>query len=380
MRRLLLVLLAVLASRPSSVWAESLALGGPFSDHMVLQRDIPVRIWGTATPGSEVSVKLDQNQSVAKAEADGSWQLELPACGPTRPNESKTLEVSSGAEKLLLSDVVVGDVWLCAGQSNMRYTLGRREDNEDPQGRRIFADDLEKASHPEVRLLSVSMGEERTPVGRKWARCEPSTAVGFSAIGYFFGEAMNGRNGVPVGLIDLGKGGQSLRAFLPAELVETDPRLARLKSPDPEKKPGSVYAKDVRWLAPYALRGVLWYQGESDITRAQEYPAMLRVMVDRWRSDFRQPELPFFVVELPGYLGKENDPEDQRVQAKWRPIFREAQARFVAETPAAFLAKASDLGEPHEIHPRDKKPLAARLVNAVEKSGIFSPKNKPSAP
>lgn len=335
---------------------------------MVIQRDAPVRIWGGGVPDATVSVTLGNKTVLARVDRDGSWIVELPPSRPTPLHQSLVLEVVSGSDRLALRDVVCGDVWLCAGQSNMRYTLGRREDMEDPASPRIFAAELEKAAHPRIRLLSVSAGQERTPPARKWSRCEPGTVAGFSAIGYFFGVSMLESLGIPVGLIDLGKGGQSLRAFLPEDLIEKDPRLVALRQSAPEKYPGAVHTRDVCWLAPYSLRGVLWYQGESDITRADDYPAMLRVMVDRWRSDFRQPELPFFVIELPGYLGKKNDPVDQRLQAKWRPRFREAQAKFVANTPHTFLVLASDLGEPHEIHPRDKKPLADRLSDAARRA------------
>ncbi len=377
MIRNLFVILAMLVASPTFAPAQPLTLGGPFSEHMVLQRDVPVCVWGTGSPGSKVSVSI-QNSSVSGVVArDGSWSVELPPCGPTPLNESIVFEVSSGQECVTLRDVVIGDVWLCSGQSNMRYRLGRREDEKNPASPLIFSADLEKSSHPGIRLLAASGGKGSTPPERKWARCDPSTSVGFSAIGYFFGASMHEKSGVPIGLIDLGQGGQSLRAFLPADLVSKDPRLAAFKPSDPQKKSGSVYAKDVCWLAPYSLRGVLWYQGESDITRANDYSAALRVMVDRWRSDFRQPHLPFFVVELPGYLGKANDPQDQTIQAKWRSRFQEAQARFVAETPGACLAKAADLGEAHEIHPRDKRAVADRLVKAVAESGnIEIPQSK----
>jgi sialate O-acetylesterase len=365
MMRLKLLILATPFACLQSAWAAPLALGGPFSDHMVLQRDVAARVWGTGIPGAEVSVALNGLAALARVTSEGTWMVILPPSGPTPPGEVWTLEVTSGDERRTLRDVVCGDVWLCAGQSNMRYTLGRREDNDDPASRMIFGGDMEKATHSKIRFLSVSDGQGRTPPGRKWARCEPTSVVGFSAIGYFFGASLHERTGVPVGLIDLGKGGQSLRAFLPADIFGRHSRLPELGSGNPEKPSGVVHARDVRWLAPYTLRGVLWYQGESDITRADDYPTLLRRMVDCWRSDFRQPELPFFIVELPGYLGKKNDSADQRKQAKWRPRFREAQARFVDETPHTTFIKASDLGEPYEIHPRDKKPLAARLADAA---------------
>jgi sialate O-acetylesterase len=334
---------------------------------MVIQRGMVVRIWGSATPGAAVSIKLGPAQEVVtKARTDGGWKTELPAPDPSLLSVPGDLSLACGKEKVTLHDVVAGDVWLCSGQSNMRYQLGRHEQRiggkDDPASPLIFAKEISSSGDPMLRLLNVSSGVACTPPDRKWATCSPENVRGFSAIGYFFGRAMRRDEHVPIGLIDLGKGGASIRAFLPPDLITTDPTLQALRGNDSKNENGSVYTRDLGWLAPFALRGVLWYQGESDVTRATAYPGMLSTMVARWRSDLENPTLPFLVVELPAYGGKAGEGKDQEIQNKWRPWLCEAQENFVKSTPGTFLAVAADLGEEHEIHPRLKPPLGERLA------------------
>jgi len=314
-----------------------------------------------------VSIKLGPAQEVVtKARTDGGWKTELPAPDPSLLSVPGDLSLACGKEKVTLHDVVAGDVWLCSGQSNMRYQLGRHEQRiggkDDPASPLIFAKEISSSGDPMLRLLNVSSGVACTPPDRKWATCSPENVRGFSAIGYFFGRAMRRDEHVPIGLIDLGKGGASIRAFLPPDLITTDPTLQALRGNDSKNENGSVYTRDLGWLAPFALRGVLWYQGESDVTRATAYPGMLSTMVARWRSDLENPTLPFLVVELPAYGGKAGEGKDQEIQNKWRPWLCEAQENFVKSTPGTFLAVAADLGEEHEIHPRLKPPLGERLA------------------
>jgi len=334
---------------------------------MVVQRGRAVRIWGSARAGATVSIRLGVAQEVVTtALADGSWKAELPPPDPSLMSVPGDLSVSCGNEMVTLHDVVAGDVWLCSGQSNMRYQLGRHElrigGKDDPASPMIFAQEVASSSDPMIRLLNVSSGVACTPPDRRWAPCNPENIRGFSAIGYFFGRAMRRDVKVPIGLIDLGKGGASIRAFLPPDMIQTDPSLMVLRGPDPKKANGSVYTRDLTWLAPFTLRGVLWYQGESDITRAPAYSGMLSTMVARWRSEFNNQTLPFLVVELPAYGGKADQIKDQDLETKWRPVLCEAQEDFVKSTPGTYLAVAADLGEEHEIHPRFKLPLGERLA------------------
>ena len=355
-----LSLLPALLVLPFSVVFGEITLGGPFSDHMVIQADQAIPVWGTATPGAEVSVRFGESKESAVAGNDGVWRVTLPPQKPSK--EGATLQVSSPGETREIHDVLVGELWLCSGQSNMRYTLGRHEVRDDPASPLIFPQELKDASKPLIRLLNVSSGEGSTPKGRRWELCSPETATGFSAIGYFFGSDLVKSLDVPVGLIDMGKGGESIRAFLAPDQIATDPRLESLRNNASAKEAGSVYVNDLCWLAPYALRGVLWYQGESDVTRADTYALMLSAMVGSWRADLQNENLPFLVVQLPGYAGKADNPSDQSTVSKWRPFFHEAQENFVKATPHTALASAVDLGEKNEIHPRAKKPVAERLA------------------
>lgn len=360
-----------------------LQLAGPFSDHMVLQRGIPITVWGAAEPGAMVRVRLGKREIMGKASSDGTWRLLLPPPEEDLMRRPGDLLVTCGNQHQAIRDVVSGDVWLCSGQSNMRYQLGRHEvrvgSKDDPASPMIFAKEVAGAGDPMLRLLNVSSGNASTPADRRWARCTPETVKGFSAIGYFFGRSLRRDGKTPIGLIDLGKGGASIRAFLPPQLIAADPRLGPLRDNDQKHENGSVYTRDIRWLAPLALRGVLWYQGESDITRAPAYPGMLSSMVERWRADFGNPGLPFLIVELPAYGGKAGQPQDQRLQSEWRPLLCEAQERFVTEMPETYLTVASDLGEEHEIHPRWKEPLGERLA-LLAREKVYGEKVSSSPP
>ncbi len=340
---------------------------------MVVQANCAIPIWGTALPGARVDVTFGLDKATTVAGPEGGWRVTLPARDvPTKENTG-VIQVTTQGETVSVQDVAIGEVWLCAGQSNMRYTLGRREVKNDPASPLIFPDELASAETPDIRLLNVSPGAGSTPADRRWARCTPKSASGFSAIGIFFAQFLRHTQGVPIGLIDLGKGGQSLRAFLPVNTVATDPAMARLRSDDPEKRAGVVYENDVRWLAPFGLRGVLWYQGESDITRADVYGEMLRAMIKIWREDFENPGLPFLIVQLPGYAGALGDAAGQAQQSKWRPLFLEAQQKMAAPGSGVELVPAVDLGEENEIHPRGKKAVAERLA-LVARSKVYGEK------
>lgn len=334
-------------------------LGLPFSDHLVLQAHRPVPVWGTASPGETVAVEFAGQTLATTAGADGAWRVTLAPLDYAPGHATQTLVVR-GTNELRVADVLVGEVWLCSGQSNMRFTLGRQAEPRDAAAPLLFPASLAGAMHPRLRLLNVSGG---TPAGQRWAACSPETAKNFSAVGYFFGTALQRARDVPVGLIDLGRGGASIRTFLPAAAIDARPEFKAAFTP--EKRPGyandGVFAGEVVPLAPFALRGVLWYQGESDVGRAALYPEMLGAMIGAWRGAFAQPELPFLIVQLPAWERRRTDPPKSEPGVSWAGL-REAQSIVARTVPHTRLMVAIDLGERLDIHPRRKAEVGERLA------------------
>lgn len=334
-----------------------------FSDHMVLQAQRPLPVWGTAAAGEKISVEVARQTKTTVAGTDGRWRVTLDPIDYA-PGHSPQVLVVRGTNEIRLTDVLVGEVWLCSGQSNMRYVLGRLADATGrPHDPAPFATEIERSAHPLIRLLNVSGG---TPADQRWAASGPTTTPAFSAIAYFFARDLVRARGVPVGVVDLGKGGAPLRAFLPRGDLESDPTLHPAAPPPSadgkaDVVTGSIYEKDVRLFAPFAVRGLLWYQGESDTSRAALYPRMLGAMISRWRRDLESPALPVLLVQLPPYERRRTDPPKPQVGVKWAEM-REAQWRVTQTIPNTHLAVISDLGERLDIHPRRKPEVAARLA------------------
>lgn len=351
-------------------------LAPPFSDHMVLQAHQPVPIWGTAEPGQQVKVDFAGQTHMAQSDGEGRWQVELAPLDYAPDHAPQTLLVE-GERAVRVKDVLVGEVWLCAGQSNMRFTLGRKVEPRGASDPLLFPTELAAADLGRIRLLNVSGG---TPADRKWAVCSPDTAREFSAIGYFFGRALRRARDVPVGLIDLGRGGASIRTFLPAEAIESRPEWARAfrEETRPGYRNGGVFSGEVRWLAPFALRGVLWYQGESDVARAGIYPGLLQILLASWRETFAAPELPFLIVQLAAYEGRRADPPRSSPDVG-RAELRAAQAWVTEHVPHTALAVIADLGERWDIHPRAKQPVGERLA-ALAREVVYGEKIAAQAP
>ena len=362
-----------------------------FGSHMVLQRRQPIQVWGLASPGAEVEVVLSEERAVTIAGADGRWRAELGAMEAGGPH---SLTLRSQAREVTLEDVLVGEVWVCAGQSNMRWTLGQSAAAEEM---------LAAASIPELRLLDL-VGEA-DPSSRAWsddelAKCSPeryyrtsgwavsspASARPFSAVAWAFGRDLQARLGVPVGLIHNAIGGTCTEAYISPERLRNEPELADgegwltdPRAPEwPRRRgrenlarwfaapegpmpghpfqPGFLHQAAIAPLAGLGLAGAIWYQGESNATLADMQVAAdpawcrasLTALIDDWRDTFARPELPFLMVQLPG-MGR-----------AWM-AYREVQ-REVAKLPGVELAVTLDLGHPTDVHPRRKREVGARLA------------------
>ncbi len=372
----------------------SLTLPAVFGDHMILQAGSGAACWGQAKSGETIEVAFQPeggNQAVnasTQAEADGHWATKLPAL---TAGQKGTLSITtSGGEKKLISDVLVGEVWLASGQSNMAFSLSRSSTAKDA---------VAKADQPEIRLFRVAQVESAEPrddVQGKWEVATPQTAANFSAVAWFFGAHLHEALKTPVGLIQSAWGGTPIETWLSAgEMKEFPVDAERLQrayeqkvtefpaaeskyagelekwkqanpgkpetaAPKPPEKPriqnqaSRCYNAMIHGLEPFSLKGILWYQGESNSGSPEPYRKLFPALVTSWRQAFRQPDLFFFYVELAGYAVPGN------VKGGWARI-RESQESVLA-LPRTGVATAIDVGEANDIHPTNKQAVGDRLA------------------
>ncbi|MEM8782118.1 MAG: sialate O-acetylesterase [Planctomycetota bacterium] len=368
----------------------TLRLPAVLGDHMVLQRDKPLPVWGWAEPRAEVRVRFKGQEVSGVADAQGRWSVTLE---PVAAGGPYAMDVEAGDERVAFEDVLVGEVWLCSGQSNMDMRLMKVGDADA---------EVAAATHDRLRLFRVERAVADEPafdVDAAWAVCRPRDARAFSAVAYFLGEELQRELGVPVGVIHSAYGGTPVEAWTPRRALaanpQTQPVLARQErrerayaealaayelalqvnadlaegeapmavpaeptSPTVRYRPAGLYHAMIRPLAPYALRGFAWYQGESNVWRAAQYEHILTELIAAWREDWGDPALPFGVVQLPSYAVP---PRVPAAAASW-PELRESQLRVAQRVSHVGLIVTTDVGDPTDIHPAAKRPVGQRLA------------------
>ncbi len=375
-----LMLMAVAVFFAGTIARAELRLPAVFGDHAVLQREVAVPVWGWAEPGASVAVTCNGQTVTADADADGKWMAHLPPMPAGGPFE---MAVRSGDASRTFSDVMVGEVWLCSGQSNMDMRLMKLWDDEQ------MAEALQREG---LRLFRVERGQAETPqddlVGR-WTPCEPEHARSFSAVAYFFGAELQRELGVTVGLIHSAYGGTPAEAWTDAARLTADPELASIVErwerrvsayqvdlaayeaarasgesdasmpvePPARYAPGGLFNAMIHPLIPYAVRGAVWYQGESNVWRAMQYRPLLTTMIEDWRQRWGQPSFAFGIVQLPNY---ENPPRVPPGVYSWAEL-REAQFAIARDLDEVGLAVTIDIGDPTDIHPLNKQDVGRRL-------------------
>jgi sialate O-acetylesterase len=374
MRLPLAPLLALLAVQARPAAAAGLALAPVFGDHAVLQEDRLAPVWGWAGPGERVRVTFQGQTAEARAGRDGRW---IALLGPLAADrKGSDLVARAGGETAESRDVLVGEVWLCSGQSNMEFTV------DDPRSRLYHlanaAAEVAAARHPLIRQYTVARRSSARPVADtagSWAVCSPATVGRFTAVGYFFARDLQARLGVPVGIIDGSWGGTPVEAWMSPESLASDPAFAVVAGRWRAEPPPAVYLHRDSWrpsglfngminpLLPCALRGVVWYQGESNANRAGEYHRLFAAMIAGWRAEFGEGDLPFAWVQLPGY----RDPHDPTGE-RWAWL-REAQAQTLS-LPDTGMAVTIDLGDPANIHPGNKQEVGRRLA-LIAKAEVY---------
>jgi sialate O-acetylesterase len=340
-----------------------------FSDGMVLQQGVRCPVWGTADPDEEVSVSLQGDPPLearrTSAGKDGKWQLELPRPAAGGPF---TLTVK-GKNTLTLKDVYVGEVWVCSGQSNMEWPVNLSANPKET---------VEHSANPKIRLFTVEHRVSDKPVTDlivnaknpsrvtgQWVECGPKTVGSFSAVAYFFGRDLHKALGVPVGLIHSSWGGTVAEAWTTRSALEAKADLKHLipKGPIQPGVPNQgtvLFNGMIAPLIPYAIKGAIWYQGESNAGRAWEYRTLFPTMIESWREAWQQGSFPFLFVQLAPFLATTTVPED----TAWADL-RDAQRYTSLKAKNTGMAVITDVGETSDIHPRRKEPVGARLALAA---------------
>jgi len=407
-----------------SSWA-AVKLPAVLGGNMVIQQGKPFRIWGMAEPGEAVTADIAGRSGSAKADATGRFSFELAPLDAKKDTGPLELSITGGDGKSVkFRNVVVGEVWLCSGQSNMRLTV-----KECASGDKEIA----AANYESIRLFYVPDADSTEPqftMNAQWRACSPKTVGGFSAAAYYFGRELHKQLGVPIGLIDSSRGYSPAEAWLPEELLASNPitkpimdRQATLKPryeelekqyatdlaawkeerraatqpaagesvdkpaatqplrPRPRRvwgvdrrlRPAGCYNAMLYPLAPYSIAGVVWYQGESNATRAEQYRTLLPMLIDHWRKLFAQPDMPFGIVQLTDHVNKEN-----AIDSAWAEL-RDAQLTTVRSVPHTGLAVTNDVGEPFNIHPVNKQDVGKRLA-AWALARVYERPDQPVSP
>lgn len=332
-----------------------LRLPALFGDHMVLQQESHAPIWGWAEPGERVEIVADWLKAPIAATADdhGAFRAEIPTL--TASQTPRQISIRAGADEIVLTDVLIGEVWLCSGQSNMEWPLHAAMNGEE---------EVKGAEDAFIRLFQVENAVSAAPredCGGAWEVCSPPTAADFSAVGYFFGRDLRVALDVPVGLIDATWGGTPAEAWTSADslrpLGDFDETLDRLASGSigqvGPNHPTSLYNAMIAPLQPFALRGAVWYQGEANVGRGEQYQRLFPAMIADWRHGWGRGNFPFYFVQIAPW----RYPNDNGGAAR----LREAQVLTLDASPHTGMVVTTDIGNVDDIHPRNKQEVGRRL-------------------
>jgi len=335
-----------------------------FTDHLVLQRDRPVPVWGTAAPGEAVTVAFAGQTKTAVAAADGAWRVTLDPLATSA--ESRDLVVR-GANTLTFSDVLVGEVWFASGQSNMEKPLGERKGQKPTTGYDL---EVAAAHHPLLRLFQVPRTDLKQdgPGVFRWLPCSPEAlrASNFSAAAYYFGRQVQPALGVPVGIIHSSFGGTRIEAWLPPEAF-ADPQLAGLEKEHyqawvPGVQPTELFTSMVKPYAPFAVRGFLWYQGETNcmVPDSDRYAAKLTALIAHWRRVWENADAPFYGVLIAPFDYSRWEKFATTDQAL--PRFWQAQVEALSAPHTGYAVISDGVDDLHDIHPVNKRLVGDRLA------------------
>lgn len=363
MQKLILFISTLLAF--SAVSAQ-IILPRVITNHMVLQRDKPVAIWGTAQPAEKISVSFaDQTKSTVTS-PEGNWQVMLDPMKASATPRKMTIE---GSNHIVLDSVLVGEVWLCSGQSNMEYPLDRKLKRYTAplRGEDLSANELAAAPNPLIRFLYVEKKLGSALATEGWKTCADTTLRYISATAYFFAKQLVDNMHIPVGIISSSWGGTRVEEWTPAEAYRQSPLWKDSIASKPVFKingmePGKKYASMLRPIIPYTLKGILWYQGESNCMAhdTTTFVAKTKLMLDTWKKEWNDESLRFYFVQIAPYSYSKR--KDKLAHGPdLLPFYWEAQSRCLA-FPHSGMAVTTDLVDDlKNIHPSYKWEVGRRL-------------------
>ena len=363
-----------------------LKLASIFSDNMVLQRNKPIKFWGTANPGTKITARFDGKALTTTAQSNGKWEilfLDKKADG-----KKYTLNIENQNKKIVLQNIVIGDVWLCSGQSNMEFELknastGKQDIPNSTNENLRFFDRKAKFGFPGTSyspeqletLNQLEFFNENTV----WKESNPTTSAEISAVGYYFGKMLQDSLNVPIGLINNAVGGSPTESWIDRYTLEHHPRLVDMlynwskndyinpwcreragqnlaDAENPLQRhpyhPAYLYESGMQDLVDFPIAGVIWYQGESNAHNVELHEITFPTLVESWRKAFNNRELPFYYVQL----------SSMEVERETWGHFRDSQRRLLSVIPHSGMAVSSDIGNRTDVHPTDKKPVGERLA------------------
>ncbi|HQP98272.1 MAG TPA: sialate O-acetylesterase [bacterium] len=393
-KRKVLYLIVCMAVAVSGVYAD-VKLPSVIGNDMVLQQGKPLPIWGWADPGEQVTVQFAKQKKSATTDSDGHWRVDLKAVKAGGPH---TMTIS-GKNTVTLDNILIGEVWVCSGQSNMQMSVGGSDNAKQ---------EIAQANYPNIRLFTAERTIADAPqcdVKGSWVECSPATVADFSAAGYFFGRNLQKDLNLPIGLINSSWGGTLAEAWTSDSTLKADPDYSEILkrgtdlietfkkdfdkyemdyadwkeqlkntlaegSPLPDmpaaprspyrnpNRPSVLYNGMLAPLIPFAVQGAIWYQGESNAARAYQYRTLFSDMIQDWRKNWELEDLSFFFVQLANF------DQTYAPATSWAEL-REAQ-NMALSLPKTGMAVIIDIGNPKDIHPKNKQEVGRRLALAAE--------------
>ena len=363
-------LLVVAFLTVGNVYAGKLRLPKIFSNAMVLQRDRATAIWGWADSDEKIRIAFHGQEVNAIADKDGKWYITLHPMHFGGPFETR---IQGKSELVVLKNILIGDVWVCSGQSNMEFPVSGWAKVKD------YKSEIAQANYPKIRLFNVEKNINTHPQedvkGGVWQECSPSTISPFSAVGYFFGRDLYNTLQIPIGLINSAWGGTEIESWISRPSLDTSEEfktsVAKLLIPDtdslrkkengklsPNGYPSLLYNAMINPLIQFKIKGTIWYQGESNVTRAYQYKEALPLLIKDWRRNWQENNFPFYYVQISSFnalYGNSNK------GSTWAEL-RESQTKTLSLLPGIGMAVTTDIGDPLDIHPTNKQGVGRRLA------------------
>ena len=363
-----------------------------FTDSLVFQQNLEIPVWGRSCPNCRVTVLFNEIAYQTKANKTGEWKIKLPAQKAGGPHR---LKISDKNSSIILQDILIGEVWLCSGQSNMEFSLAQSLNGTD---------EIKKAINPQLRFFRMTASDQVRPMAKlvygdsllnemksgnfyakaNWTTCNSSTAAKFSAVAYYFGQELHQKLNVPIGLISNAVGGTTNQSFIDSMTLASHPQLIQFIGNNQNKTwletatdihawvkervienlgsnanvkpflhafaPAFLFNQGIAPIASYGIKGVIWYQGESNATHPKIHDALFTSLVKSWRTVWHQGDFPFYTVQLPKISNR----------SRW-PEFRESQRRLSESIENSGMVVTIDTGDSLDVHPREKKLLGYRL-------------------